>query len=203
MNPVRDPRRGPSRFFSSKAPRQPSEVGVLCFGIFRAENLARRDALVKGPMSKYFVFCYSITRRRADPVEGKNSFLAFVAALQECVGRMRLCSTPQHTQHEAPYTSRHTVHTARNRTRATHKTLSTTRTTPYARHSARTTPHATHPPHTHTPSPLCSSDYESLKVCALLSVCCALLSVCRVLSCLSMSVSVTAHLLNGNAGVFS
>ena len=45
------------------------------FYLFHFSNLSNNDALVKGSMMTCFVFCYSITRRRTDPVEGQFTSL--------------------------------------------------------------------------------------------------------------------------------
>ena len=90
----------------------PTPHKLLSF--FRVENLDSNVALVIGLMSTYFLFCYSVTRCRTEPVEGKNSSLGpFMSASSMC----RNHATPQRTTAHGPH---HVPHTHTTRTTRTH-----------------------------------------------------------------------------------
>ena len=159
------------QYYHATAPPNCKNASEVFSSFFRAENLARSDVLVKRVMLTHFLFCCSSTRRRTDPVEGQFTCLTVPKALQECAEICRNCGTPQHTQHAAPYTARHAVHTPRN---PPQQIVTNT----YKHHGARTRP--THP---------CDMPWvKGGSNCD-----CALLSVCRVLSCISFCLSLSLH----------
>ena len=119
---LRDPRSGSTQgSLPPTGSTNPSGVRIFFFLHFRGGNLASSDALVKGLLSASFIFCCSMTRRRTDPVEGKNSSLnLFISA-----SRMsKLCYIEAH---HSTHNTQHHPHTSTNHNH-THTPPPTTRT---------------------------------------------------------------------------